>query len=66
MEDVIEPPKDMAMPRVGTLIAHPAGLRFEVRRVLATGPFSDVYVVLEQTSGELHAMKVEREEGNIR
>jgi len=54
------------MLKPGLEIEHPKGFRFLVTRVLATGPFSDVYQVDEQTTNESFAMKVEREEGNIR
>jgi len=54
------------MLKPGLEIEHPQGLRFAITRVLATGPFSDVYQVDEQTTNENFAMKVEREEGNIR
>ncbi|KAI6203122.1 Protein kinase domain-containing protein [Aphelenchoides besseyi] len=54
-----------SLPHVGTIIEHHSGLRFEVCRVLASGPFSDVFVV-RNSNGETFAMKVEREVGVIR
>jgi len=54
------------MLQVGLVIKHPLGFQFVIMRVLATGPFSDVYQVDEQITNEHFAMKVEREEGNIR
>lgn len=54
------------MPYVGLVITHPAGFRFQVTRVLATGPFSDVFQVKDLVTNEQYAMKAEREEGNIR
>ncbi|CAD5212949.1 unnamed protein product [Bursaphelenchus okinawaensis] len=56
---------DPKMPQVGTIIKHPT-YDFQVIRVLASGPFSDVFIVRETRSSKLYAMKVEREEGNIR
>lgn len=54
------------MPQVGGSIFHPEEGELKVLRCLASGPFSDVFKVLHVRNGEKYAMKVEREEGNIR
>lgn len=54
------------MPQVGSVITHHSGRRFKVTRVLASGPFSDVFRVQDLEEGESYAMKVERQVGVIR
>lgn len=56
---------DPWMPQVGSMIPHPH-YSFQVIRVLASGPFSDVFIVKDLNSGNNYAMKVERQEGNLR
>ncbi|KAI6194930.1 Protein kinase domain-containing protein [Aphelenchoides besseyi] len=57
---------DESMPKVGTLVTHQSKRKFEVTRIIACGPFSTVYQVIDPANGEMFAMKVENELRNIR
>ncbi|CAD5217780.1 unnamed protein product [Bursaphelenchus xylophilus] len=56
---------DPRMPQVGSIVSHPQ-YKFQVIRCLASGPFSDVYVVRDVNGGHQYAMKTEKQEGNLR
>ncbi|WKX99861.1 hypothetical protein Q1695_014608 [Nippostrongylus brasiliensis] len=58
--------QDPNMPQIGMVITHKVG-RWKVVRHIATGPFSNVYVVADDNDGKIkYAMKCEKQEGNIR
>ncbi|KAK6741932.1 hypothetical protein RB195_009671 [Necator americanus] len=57
---------DPDMPQVGMIVTHKVG-RWKVMRNIASGPFSDVFIIADvENSNQKYAMKCERQEGNIR
>ncbi|KAJ1373642.1 STYKc [Parelaphostrongylus tenuis] len=56
---------DPDMPKVGMIVTHKAG-RWRVLRNIASGPFSDVFIVEDENSSHKYAMKCEKQEGNVR
>ncbi|ETN72459.1 hypothetical protein NECAME_13857 [Necator americanus] len=52
--------------QVGMIVTHKVG-RWKVMRNIASGPFSDVFIIADvENSNQKYAMKCERQEGNIR
>ncbi|EYC04134.1 hypothetical protein Y032_0089g2236 [Ancylostoma ceylanicum] len=57
---------DPNMPQVGMIVTHKVG-RWKVLRNIATGPFSDVFIIADvENSKRKFAMKCEKQEGNTR
>ncbi|KJH47341.1 hypothetical protein DICVIV_06590 [Dictyocaulus viviparus] len=57
---------DPNMPQVGMVITHKVG-RWKVLRNIASGPFSDVFIVADEgNTSKKYAMKCEKQEGNVR
>lgn len=57
---------DPHMPKVGMVITHKVG-RWKVLRNIASGPFSDVFIVADEENNKAkYAMKCEKLEGNQR
>ncbi|KIH46980.1 hypothetical protein ANCDUO_22964 [Ancylostoma duodenale] len=57
---------DPNMPQVGMIVTHKVG-RWKVLRNIATGPFSDVFIIADvENSKRKYAMKCEKQEGNAR
>uniref|UniRef100_A0A1I7XEH9 Protein kinase domain-containing protein n=1 Tax=Heterorhabditis bacteriophora TaxID=37862 RepID=A0A1I7XEH9_HETBA len=56
---------DPQMPQVGMVIEHRVG-RFKVLRKLASGPFSDVFILSEADNRKKYAMKCEKQDSNQR
>ncbi|GMR47183.1 hypothetical protein PMAYCL1PPCAC_17378, partial [Pristionchus mayeri] len=58
--------EEPALPQVGMIIEHDVG-KWRVLRNIASGPFSDVFIVSDMSdSRQKYAMKVEKQHGNIR